>query len=221
MRRLVGQAGFAGRPGGGVGLQHAVGPAGMEEHHIPLADLDALCCGRSPDIGRADTLARRHHLDVEIPGHIQQHSAAHQRWYVVDAELFKAADIDEVCRLVTVVIGARLTHMAEAIELWADTEPQLGKVVVINNIPAELGLQGTAVVLARLDDLQLQVARGKGGCSLIDHDAQRVALTLAHQFGRHQHLLGRHVVGGADFVLRTPPGGLALFRADPGNKQQQ
>jgi len=119
----------------------AVGPAGVDQDHVALAELDALRRGRCPDVGRADRLAAGQRIDILVPGHVDDDPAGHDGRNVVGAQLVEPADVNKVPGVIAVVIHTTLAEVAKAVDLRTDAEPELRQVVVIGDVPAEIALQ--------------------------------------------------------------------------------
>ena len=133
--------------------------------------------------------------------HVEQHAARHHRRDFFDAELLQPGGIGEVEQLVAVVIDVLDADMAEAIELAADADPAFDDVVVIGGLArSEAGNAG----LAGLHDGDLESARRIGGGRGVDGNAERIGLAGLDQACGLHHQFRRHVIGGADLVVRAP-----------------
>ncbi len=66
-------------------------------------------------------------------------------------------------------------------------------------------------MLPWLHDLKGKGSGRVGRHFRINHDAQRVRLSLLHQLHRHEYLFRGDMVGGADFVVRSPAGWYAII----------
>src|SRR6266404_1243249 len=134
-------------------------PAGMEDHDIALADLDALLLRDLFDLLDVERGTLLDHVGVVIGGHVEQHAACHHRRDFFDAELLQAGGIGEIGELVAVVIDVLDADVAEAVDLAADTDPGIENVVIIGG----LGRSKTgATGLARLHDGDLERTRRIG-----------------------------------------------------------
>src|SRR6266404_1656595 len=158
-------------------------PAGMEDHDIALADLDALLLRDLFDLLDVERGALLDHVGVVIGGHVEQHATGDHGGYLLDTELLQAVGIGEVGQLVAVVIDVVDADMAEAVELATDADPGVEDVVIIGRLARpESGDAG----LSGLHDGDLEGARRIGGCLAIDGNAERVSLAGLDQRSRLQ-----------------------------------
>ena len=113
----------------GVGV-HDVQPAGVEQHHVALFDLDALSRLGGHDFLAIEGHAFGHGVLASQLGHVQQHAPADDGRQLVDAKLGQAGGHDEVLGPVAVVVNVVNAHVSQAIKLAADAHPQRHQVVV-------------------------------------------------------------------------------------------
>ena len=94
-----------------------------------------------------------------------------------------------------------LLDMAESVNLAANTDPALDDVVIVGRF-ARTETRGAR--LAGLHHGDLEGAWRVGGHLGVDGEAERVGLAGLHELRGFDDKLGRHVVGGADLVVRSP-----------------
>ena len=93
------------------------GHVGVEQHHVPLPDLDALLLGGTDDVLLGVGRARFDDLLAEIAGHVEYHASGDDGRILLDAELGEARGLGEVADFVAVVVDVVDADVAEPINL--------------------------------------------------------------------------------------------------------
>ncbi len=120
----------------GVVFANQVLPAGMEQHHVALADLDALRLGNCVDLGAIEHLACGQRVHAEVLCHVEQHAPRHNRWDCMRAQLQQASRRYEVGSFVAVVVDVLFTHVAQTVELAANADIGTQEVIVAGRVVA-------------------------------------------------------------------------------------
>ena len=105
----------------------------MKQHDIAGFNLDALSLGCGLDFLAVESLALRQHVFAEIGGHIKQNAARDDRWQQVHTEFLEACRPHKSRGVVAVVVRVINAHVAETINLAADTHPEIQQVVIASS----------------------------------------------------------------------------------------
>ena len=188
-----------------VVLADEPGPAGVEDHHVALADrCDVLALQGRLDLLAIEGRSFGHRVLAGEAHHVEDHAARGNGRHLLDAELLQAGRGDDLAALQAVVVHAVDAEVAQAIDLRADAHPARDDVVVVAGLRLA---DGAAVFLAGRH-------HGEG------KEARRVGRRLAVGFDGHADGLAaldeldcREGVGGGDVVHRPtlvvgPPLGL-------------
>ena len=197
-------------------------PAGVEDDHVALPNLDALFLRDRVDLGLVEGRAFLDHVDAVVRRHVEQHTARDHRRHGVGPELLHAADARDVAPLQAVVVAVADTDVAEPVDLRADAGPAVQDVVVVGRVGVAQALARAG--LARLHDVDRAGARWVGRRRGADGDAERVDLAGLDELGGLQRDRRGQVVRGAEFVFRAPlarvPGG-GLRRGREGRGERE
>ena len=183
-----------------VVLAHQRQPAGVEQHHVAGADLDALALGLLVDLLAVEGRALGHDVLAEVGRHVEHDAARHERRDLLDAELAQAVDLHELAVLEAVVVDVVDADMAQPVDLAAHAHPAGVDVVVV----AGLGRpEGRTAGLARRRDRERPATRRIGGRLGVGLGAEPVGLAGLHQLRGVERELRTEQVGGADLVGRA------------------
>ena len=139
-----------------------------------------------------------------MPGHVYQHAAADHRRYQMSAQFCQTGDVRKVRPLIAVIEVAALAHVPQPIQLRTGAEPHLHQIIVGTEVPAVDFVGIDIELLTRLYDLELRISRWVSRHAWFNNDTQTMAFAFFHQTCRQSNLLGCHVIGGADLIVRPP-----------------
>src|SRR5258707_5995080 len=176
-------------------------PAGVEYDDVALTNFDAMLLGGAVDFRDVKGGAFLDQVGAEIPGHVEQHAAGYDRRDLFDAEFFQPVRRGEIARFKSVVISPVDADMAEPVDLTADADPAFDDVVVISRL---VRTKAAAASLAGLKHEHLEGAGRKGRGFGIGLDPEAIGLPGLDQSVCLDNKIRRHVVCGADSIIRTP-----------------
>jgi hypothetical protein len=175
----------------------------VEDHHVALADFDALLLGDRLDLLAVECGALLDDIGAVVRSHVEENTAGNQRRDLLHAEFLETGSIGEIGILVAVVVDILHANVAEAIDLAADPDPAVDDIVVVGRLAwAEPG----NARLPRLHDGDLEGTRRIGRRLGVGFDAEMVGLADLDQLGRLHNQVGRDVIGRADLVVGAPLG---------------